>query len=32
VVHRTGVDPFKQHVYANLDQRPADRRRALAAA
>ena len=31
VVHRTGVEPFKKHVYANLDQKPADRRRALAA-
>ena len=31
VVHRTGVEPFKQHVYANLDQKPTDRRRALAA-
>jgi sulfite reductase (NADPH) hemoprotein beta-component len=32
VVQRTGIEPFKKHVYANLDQRPADRRRALAAA
>lgn len=31
VVHRAGVEPFKRHVYANLDQKPADRRRALAA-
>jgi sulfite reductase (NADPH) hemoprotein beta-component len=31
VVHRTGVEPFKKNVYANLDQKPADRRRALAA-
>jgi len=31
VVHRTGVEPFKKHVYANLDQKPTDRRRALAA-
>jgi len=31
VVHRTGVEPFRKHVYANLDQEPADRRRALAA-
>ncbi len=31
VVHRVGVDPFKKNVYANLDQKPADRRRALAA-
>jgi sulfite reductase (NADPH) hemoprotein beta-component len=32
VVHRAGVEPFKKHVYANLDQKPTDRRRALAAA
>ena len=32
VVHRAGVEPFKRYVYANLDQKPADRRRALAAA
>jgi sulfite reductase (NADPH) hemoprotein beta-component len=32
VVHRTGIEPFKKNVYANLDQKPADRRRALAAA
>ena len=32
VVHRAGVEPFKKYVYANLDQKPADRRRALAAA
>ena len=31
VVHRTGVEPFKQHVYANLDQKPTSRQRALAA-
>ena len=31
VVHRTGVEPFKKNVYANLDQKPTDRRRALAA-
>jgi sulfite reductase (NADPH) hemoprotein beta-component len=31
VVHRTGVEPFKKHVYANLDQKSTDRRRALAA-
>jgi sulfite reductase (NADPH) hemoprotein beta-component len=31
VVHRVGVEPFKKNVYANLDQKPADRRRALAA-
>jgi sulfite reductase (NADPH) hemoprotein beta-component len=32
VVQRTGIEPFKKNVYANLDQKPADRRRALAAA
>jgi sulfite reductase (NADPH) hemoprotein beta-component len=32
VVQRTGIEPFKKHVYANLDKEPADRRRALAAA
>jgi sulfite reductase (NADPH) hemoprotein beta-component len=31
VVHRTGIEPFKKNVYANLDQKPTDRRRALAA-
>jgi len=31
VVRRAGVEPFKSHVYANLDQKPSDRRRALAA-
>ena len=31
VVHRAGVEPFKKHVYANPDQKPADRRRAVAA-
>jgi sulfite reductase (NADPH) hemoprotein beta-component len=31
VVHRAGVEPFKKNVYANLDQKPTDRRRALAA-
>jgi hypothetical protein len=31
VVHRTGVEPFRKHVYAHLDQRLADRRTALAA-
>ena len=31
VVHRVGVEPFKKNVYANLDQKPTDRRRALAA-
>ena len=32
VVHRVGLEPFKRNVYANLDQKPPDRRRALAAA
>jgi sulfite reductase (NADPH) hemoprotein beta-component len=32
VVQRAGVEPFKKNVYANLDKKPADRRRALAAA
>ena len=32
VVQRMGIEPFKKHVYANLDKKPADRRRALAAA
>jgi sulfite reductase (NADPH) hemoprotein beta-component len=31
VVHRTGVEPFRKNVYADLDQKPADRRQALAA-
>jgi sulfite reductase (NADPH) hemoprotein beta-component len=31
VVHHVGVEPFKKNVYANLDQKPTDRRRALAA-
>jgi len=31
VVHRAGVEPFKKNVYANPDQKPADRRTALAA-
>jgi len=31
VVHRTGIEPFRTSVYGNLDQKPADRRRALAA-
>jgi sulfite reductase (NADPH) hemoprotein beta-component len=31
VVQRAGIEPFKKNVYANLDQKPADRRRALAA-
>jgi sulfite reductase (NADPH) hemoprotein beta-component len=31
VVHRTGVEPFRKKVYANLDQKPAGRRQALAA-
>jgi len=32
VVHRLGIEPFKQSVYGNPDQRTTDRRRALAAA
>ena len=32
VVQRAGVEPFKKNVYANLDKKPADLRRALAAA
>ena len=28
---RAGVEPFRKSVYANLDQKPADRRQALAA-
>jgi sulfite reductase (NADPH) hemoprotein beta-component len=32
VVHRAGLEPFKKNVYGNLDQKPADRRRVLAAA
>ncbi|MGQ0510970.1 MAG: nitrite/sulfite reductase [Betaproteobacteria bacterium] len=31
VVHRVGVEPFKQGVYGTLDQRPTARRSALAA-
>jgi sulfite reductase (NADPH) hemoprotein beta-component len=31
VVRRAGVEPFKKHVYANLDQESPDRRAALAA-
>src|SRR5688500_16414539 len=31
VVHRAGVEPFKRNVYANLDQKPANRQRAIAA-
>ena len=31
VVHRVGIEPFKTSVYGNLDQKPADRRQALAA-
>jgi len=31
VVHRAGIEPFRNNVYANLDQKPTDRRRALAA-
>jgi sulfite reductase (NADPH) hemoprotein beta-component len=32
VVHRIGVEPFKERVYASADQRPQGRRRELAAA
>ena len=32
VVHRVGVEPFKESVYGNADQRAAHRRRQLAAA
>jgi len=32
VVHRIGVEPFKESVYGNADKRPAHRRRQLAAA
>ncbi|HUK04513.1 MAG TPA: nitrite/sulfite reductase [Burkholderiales bacterium] len=32
VVHRVGLEPFKRNVYGDLDQKPADRPRALAAA
>ena len=31
VVRRVGVEPFKAGVYGNPDQKPADRRRAVAA-
>jgi sulfite reductase (NADPH) hemoprotein beta-component len=31
VVHRAGIEPFRKNVYANLDQKTPDRRRALAA-
>jgi len=31
VVHRVGVEPFKKNVYGHLDQKPANRRAALAA-
>lgn len=31
VVRRVGVEPFRKNVYANLDQKPADRRAAIAA-
>jgi sulfite reductase (NADPH) hemoprotein beta-component len=31
VVHRVGTEPFKAGVYGNPDQKPADRRRAVAA-
>lgn len=32
VVHRIGIEPFKEHVYGNTDQRTSHRRRQLAAA
>jgi len=32
VVHRIGIEPFKEHVYGNTDQRASHRRRQLAAA
>ncbi|MFY9315036.1 MAG: nitrite/sulfite reductase [Burkholderiales bacterium] len=32
VVHRVGAEPFRNNVYGDLDQKPADRPRALAAA
>jgi sulfite reductase (NADPH) hemoprotein beta-component len=32
VVHRVGVDPFKERVYGSADQRAARRRGQLAAA
>jgi sulfite reductase (NADPH) hemoprotein beta-component len=32
VVHRLGVEPFKEHAYANADQRPSHRVRARAVA
>jgi len=32
VVHRIGVEPFKEHVYGNAHQRPAHRRRDVIAA
>jgi sulfite reductase (NADPH) hemoprotein beta-component len=32
VVHRVGIEPFKESVYGNADQRAAHRRRQLAAA
>jgi hypothetical protein len=31
-VKRTVTEPFSKHVYANLYQKPADRRRSIAAA
>ncbi len=31
-VHRVGIEPFKQHVYGNADQRPSHRRPERAAA
>src|SRR5205085_6475027 len=32
VVHRIGVEPFKEHVYGNADQRPPSRHRERAVA
>jgi sulfite reductase (NADPH) hemoprotein beta-component len=32
LVQRVGIEPFKKSVYGNPDQKPADRRRVLAAA
>jgi sulfite reductase (NADPH) hemoprotein beta-component len=32
VVNRIGIEPFKERVYGNADQRPAHRARELAAA
>ena len=32
VVHRIGIEPFKEHVYGNADQRASHRDQQLAAA